>query len=392
MTDKSIDVYQRSLAIFDRLTREQPLEDWNRFNAAISYDQLAENGREIEPDPSKLFDYYRRSLALRQELMQRVNTKELPPFRRELALQVSHLKLAALSLEVGDPAGALEEAQQARDGFAKLNASEAGQATLVMMLASAHTLVGKAQGRLGQHEQARESYAQAIKLLEPLVQADALDARARQELGRTHDDLGELDLEEGDLAAARAEFSQARATFQALVDQDSETPEFKWFLAGSLYHLAAVEQAEGGEQAAQELLQQGLALRQRLLENDQNNIQRRIELMLCLARLGRHEEAGAIADEVRAYAPQHPGKLIQAAAGHALCLPSLKEEGKTQEWQSVLDRAVATVEQALASGYKDLESLSVSEDLKALRGEAAFQALLDRLGVKPPAAAISQSP
>jgi serine/threonine protein kinase len=57
MTKQETEVLKRSLQIFDRLMKEDPAEDWNTFDAAISYDSLGEIGRETEPDPSRTFHY-----------------------------------------------------------------------------------------------------------------------------------------------------------------------------------------------------------------------------------------------------------------------------------------------------------------------------------------------
>src|SRR5262249_22351245 len=108
MTDQQVLVIRRSLEIFDRLMAEELKEDWNRFDAAISYDSLGEIGREAEPEPAKLFDLYGQSLKLREELVSPVHTPTPTPFQRQRALAVSYIKLAALNLDVGDPAKARE--------------------------------------------------------------------------------------------------------------------------------------------------------------------------------------------------------------------------------------------------------------------------------------------
>src|SRR5262249_27601181 len=102
-TEKQIDAFQRSLSIFNRLLQEHPKEDWNKHNAAISYDSLGEIGREIEPEPGKLFELYSRSLNLRKELVAVVNSPEPTAFQRKRALAVSYIKLAALTTEIGNP-------------------------------------------------------------------------------------------------------------------------------------------------------------------------------------------------------------------------------------------------------------------------------------------------
>src|SRR5262249_1093038 len=113
MTDKQIEVYQRSLDIFNRLMREEPLEDWNKFDAAISYDSLGEIGREIEPDPAKIFCYYTQALELRKTLVAAGHRANPTTFQRRRALAVSSVKLGSMAMEVGDPQTARAYGQQA---------------------------------------------------------------------------------------------------------------------------------------------------------------------------------------------------------------------------------------------------------------------------------------
>jgi hypothetical protein len=103
--------------------------------------------------------------------------------------------------------------------------------------------------------------------------------------------------------------------------------------------------------------------------------------MLVQARLGQRQEASQLAEEVRAYAPQHPGKLFSAACAYALCLPGLtdKEDSERQYAQ----RAFETLRQAVEHGYRDVKAVESAPDLAPLRSKPGYRELLAALTRRP---------
>jgi serine/threonine-protein kinase len=376
MTERQVEVYQRSLDIFNRLMTENPEEDWNRFDAAISYDSLGEVGREIEKDPAKLFDYYGRSLALRKQLVDSVHSENPALFKRQRSLAVSYVKLGMLSLEVGDPRRARENGEHA---LGESQAAAALEPSKVEdrreLLSSAHLLLGKAACRLGDEASAREHLADCRALRQEMVQADSLNAYAQQELGRSLDALGDLEVEYGHSRAGIETYEKARAIFDALCQKDSGNPEFQWYRANADYHLGSARQLVAEVEESSRHFHQCLSVRERLQKDDAKNIQRRIELMLVQARLGDQQAAGKTADEVRSYAPRHPGKLFSAACGYALCASALPA-GRDNEKRAYISKALDTLREAVNSGFRDRRALETSSDLQILKSEDAFKALM----------------
>jgi serine/threonine-protein kinase len=385
MTDREVEVYRRSLDIFHRLMREQPKEDWNRFDAAISYDSLGEVGREIEKDPAKLFDNYTRALDLYKELVAAPQSGGPGSLRRRQALAGSYVKLGMLCLEMGDPARAAEygtNAVKESRAAAALQAAKGDHSRewsddARLWLAQSHRLLGRAVCRLGAEAQARQHYRECAALCQEAIHTDPLNALAKQELGRVEDALGDLEVEYGHLTAAARAYEEARAQFDALCQKDRGNPEFQWYRANADYHLGTARLLLVDAAAAMRHFQDCLKIRRRLQADDSGNIQRRIELMLVQARLHDHEAAARTAAEVCAYAPKHPGKLFSAACAYALCVPAARAAGPGGASQrEYAAKALATLGQAIACGFKDRRALETSPDLQDVRGEDGYKAML----------------
>ncbi len=89
------------------------------------------------------------------------------------------------------------------------------------------------------------------------------------------------------------------------------------------------------------------------------------ELGSAYTRLGRHREGLAVDRELVRLAPQNATAHYNLGCSLALC-------GETQTALDALERAVEL-------GYDDAKQLEHDEDLRSLRRETRFDALLERL-------------
>ncbi len=380
MTQEQIEVLGRSLRIFERLMREYPNEDWNRFDAAVSYDELGEIAREIEPDPSRLFDNYNKSLQLRKALMAQVNQAEPSVLKRKRALVTSYIKLATLALVVGDPLRARNDAREAVQlSEALATDSPALAAEQREILSSSLFALARADFRLGDEASAREHYRRCMELRSQWAQADGTNAYARQEVGRTWIALGELEMELRHGRVALENYQQAQDTFAALARKDPGNPEIQWYLANATYGLGTAQRFLGDKAAAEKSYRACLKTREILLKEDPKNPQRKIELMLVRARLGQNAPAAALAGEVQAYGPRHPGWLFAVGGCYALCSQAATDSRQREVYAQ---KAIAALRQAIDQGYRDLHGLTADPDLEPLRDHPAYPELLTRLARK----------
>jgi serine/threonine-protein kinase len=382
MTERQTEVYQRSLDIFKRLIWEKPDEDWNKFDAAISYDSLGEISREIEPDPTKLFDNYEQSLKLNKQLVAKMHSPQPGMLQRRRSLATSYIKMGMLSLDVGDPARARDHGGHALTESLAAQALDPKKADdQLELLSASHLLLGRAACRLDSEAEARRYYHECTALRQQMVQADALNAYAKQELGRVLDALGDLEMENGHTRAGLATYEKAWSYFDALCKKDNGNPEFQWYRANADYHLGTAYLLLGDTANSKRHYEECLKVRERLQKDDPKNIQRRIELMLVQARLGDHQTASKTAAEVCAYAPRHPGKLFSAACGYALCAGAAQTQssGSAALQREYGRKALDTLNQAIACGFKDRRALQTLPDLQGIRGNDGYKTLLSGL-------------
>lgn len=371
MTSQETEVQRRSLQIFNRLMKEEPTQDWNPFDAAISYDGLGKIGRETEPEPSKIYGYYEQSRQLAEQLVKTVHQAQPTQIQRYRKVATSYIKLSALALELHDPAKALGYAQYAQAWSLKL-AKATGSET--NDISESYYSLGRARLLMGQEALAREAYSRAELLQRESVQSDPLNAPARQTLGRTNLAMGDMELELGNTAAGLEWYRKAEAIFVGLIGKDKNNAELQWYLANTQYAIGNALRTSGERDEAEAYFRRCLATREVLFRATPNNIQRRIELMLVNAQLGKTEDALGDARVVEQYAPRNPGKLFSAACAYAL---SARAANTRATRDAYVDEAIRLLRMAIASGFRDKWVLQRDPELESIRSVSAYQQLLN---------------
>jgi serine/threonine-protein kinase len=369
----AVRAYKDALRVFEHLIRENPDEDRNRSNAAICYDNLGEMGREVEPDPAVLFDYYRKALELRQALVAQIRNPAISAAERRWFLGVSFNKLGTLCLIVGDPAQADSLLHKALEQYQAAAAADPGNDRARRLYSSeTYYLLGSASAHLGRPEAARDYLERSRKLREELTVAEPLNLNAKMFLAATDDALGDLALEQDQLELARQHYQKAHDSFEQLCQADNN-PELRWYRSFADYHLGTVWALLHDPAAAQQALRRCLQARQALLKDDTKNPQRKIEVMLALARLGEHKQATALAEELQAYAPHHPGMLFAVGCTYALCRAAAKDATMQERYT---EKAIKALEQGVRSGYRAVRELERAPDLEPLRGSPGYKSLI----------------
>jgi tetratricopeptide (TPR) repeat protein len=385
-TELQTQVIERSLKIFTRLMEEQPQEDWNKFNAAISHEALGEIGRENWADPDKIIFHYNRALEMRKELVAELHSTRPSLFERQMVLAVSYQNWANLALELGDPSKALECAQDAlKHSEAAVAADATREYERRQLLSYTYVLMGRASMRLAKPTDAQKYLQKSLALRQEWVNAVPLDDYGKQELGRTLDALGDLETEMGLYSAALDYYQQAHTVFQDLLKRGPNVTEFHWFLANVEYHLGTVHRLMKNEKAAEKNFLSCAKAREGLLKDDKANAQRKVELMLVYARLGRHQEAAKMAQEIIEFAPRHPGKLFSAACGLALCSSGVVPPGHSASLDEealghrYTEKAMETLRLAVANGFKDVQGLQINPDLQSLQSRGDFKQFVTQI-------------
>jgi len=371
--DETSKIFQRSLEIFQRLMQEDPNQDWNAFDAAISYDELGELLREVGPDPRITFDYYRKSLEIRKRVLAEPRSPEPNTIRRLRAMGVSGIKLANLSLDVGTPQDAKRYAEDTLAAMKSANLKDPKDVMLIREVeAGALLALVPAQAHLGEEAAALRSSAEGEAACQSLIRADPADPSPKKDLGRVQQAAGDLEIELGRPGEAVNALEEALQTFRSLSEKDPQNPELVWYQTNAGESLAVAQSLVGNASESRRLLEKCLAARVRFVGDDPHNINREIELMIVKARLGQCDEASRMASRVQEFAPHHPGKLFGAARALALCAHG-------PQASAFAERSLEALRQAAAGGFKDAYAVRTSPDFAALRDLRGYRDLVTEI-------------
>jgi tetratricopeptide (TPR) repeat protein len=377
-------------------------------------------------EPEAARDYYRQGLAVAEALA--ASDRSNARARRSLAVFHGHL---------GDAYLDLEEAVTARDHYRKglelveaLAAAEPNNVEAQQDRASFYGNLADVSLFLREWASARDYYRKGLRLAEALAAADPKNVSERQKLPGYYLHLGEVSLKLDDRPAAwdysrkglelAEAFAADRSNAQAqltlamachlqgeLEVQAFEYPKALLWYERSLAILRRME-AEGTHKVEPHFAERVENVRQaiayclavpRAVADVNFALAHRpetaAELLLAraavLARRGRHAEAAAAADKLRAIAPREPGRLYHLARCCARCLcaggpgqsPGPFAGADKALRERLAANAVGLLREALASGYRDRKRLEKDPDLHPLRQREDFKKLTRGPAEKP---------
>ena len=144
------------------------------------------------------------------------------------------------------------------------------------------------------------------------------------------------------------------------------------------YRRGQLARSEGLDDEATAHFRRSLDARRKLSDGSPTDVALRMELMLALAQCGEASEATGIA----ATLPTEHGDrelLLAIAKCHAIVAAG----GVGDERKTFVDRGIATLEQAVAAGYRDPTILGTDPDLAALRDDERFAGLVVAASAPP---------
>jgi len=204
-------------------------------------------------------------------------------------------------------------------------------------LAEAHASRGFALALNRQYDEARPEFETAIRLNPKLYEAHYLYARALFQEGRTEDAVRQYE----EASRVRPEDYQALLLMQSPLN------------------------TLGRRDDAKAALKRGLQVAERHLELNPDDARALYLAGGALMQLGERERALDWARRAYAIDPADPGVLYNVA-----CVYSLG---------GMLDEAIDCLDKAVTNGFGHREWLLNDSDLDAIRGDARFQALLQKL-------------
>jgi tetratricopeptide (TPR) repeat protein len=256
-------------------------------------------------------------------------------------------------------------------------------------LARTHTNLGLLLGETGRHKDAEVAYRDALAIEKQLAAEYPGRPEFRHDLANNHNNLGVLLLNTGRHKEAEAACADALALQKSLAADFPQVPDYRNDLAGTLVNRAILANGRRDFGTARRDLAEALPHHQAALQASPTNPTYRqyyrnnlFTLIPCCA--GSEDQAAAVrASETLRDLGWDPGVDAYAAAcGLSLCIPVVEKDpqadaGRRQQQARFYgDRALALLRTAVARGYKDLANLKKDTDLDPLRGRDDFRNLL----------------
>jgi tetratricopeptide (TPR) repeat protein len=357
---------------FDGMLREDPQNDIAKYNLAALSHKVGDAIRQIEAITATSLPYYERSLELRESLRdQEQYSKDLTRDRVNQALANSYLKQLEIRLLLGAPAHAYEFYRK----YSEIYPNYQHEAFPLF--------AGDVHLHLGRTDDAQKWYERA--LAQSRSRITGAPNLARRFLAESLGKLGDLQLQLGDSDSAIGYYQQCFEAQAELVRTDPENSDAVLKLALAEYRLGSVslalknpENAAGHFGAARDLAGSESA-------KDPTNAYKQVQHFLALARCGEHQQAAQMAGALHERVAADPGMLFYVASCYAICASvsgsdSASSGADNKSLREIYaTRAIDTLRQAVAHGYKDHYALEHDPDLQSVRDHADLVTLIESL-------------
>jgi tetratricopeptide (TPR) repeat protein len=364
---------RRAHEIAEALYRAAPTSDKAAGNLALTLTRLGDMNLNLRNRPAEARKYYLEALRLQEATLAHPRSGELPPGEVKVSAANSHERLGQLARREGDPAAArvahLKALELRRQAVATAPTDEAKES-----LVNSYFTLGQLAYRGADTSGALANYAACLQLLRELARAHKQNIRYRTDVATLCGTLGDLHLRLGDAAAALPCYREGLEAARQLAAQD-DRDMFQRRLSQAYYRLATASLRLGKTGAAEQDYRRCLELREEFAARHPQDQGAKTELMVSLARCGRHERAVTLAEELRQTGRLGPFLLFQVACCYAVCSSAAPADLR----QRYAGKAVEALGQAVTLGYSDVTDLETDPDLDAVRGEPGYRAVIEGL-------------
>jgi tetratricopeptide (TPR) repeat protein len=239
-------------------------------------------------------------------------------------------------------------------------------------LARSHNNLGVLLAGLGKRAEADAAYLQALAIQAKLAVDFPAVPRYRIELAHGQTNFGELLRTNNQLEQALPWYTRAMATLEEVLRQVKVDVKAQQILRNAHGGRARALDALKRHAEAVKAWDKAVELSP---ESDRPGF--RMQRAISLVRAGQLDAAIQEAEEL-AKIP-HPGILYNAACVFALAADRKDESAARVSKEDCAKRAVALLQQAIAKGFKNAEHMKKDDDLKALREREDFKKLLSEL-------------
>ncbi|MCI0357804.1 MAG: serine/threonine-protein kinase [Planctomycetaceae bacterium] len=370
----------------------------SRMNLAAICKDMAQIRLKYERDVGVALNYAREAVSLYEDILANPRPQPGDPPRLNIVLLLSRAYpvVATLFVRLGNPSEALrhfEMSESVREGiltdpeFLRLEEAQrkANEASLLEESVPTLAAIGEMQFRLGDHEAASQKYDEAVAIREKVLTDLAGESEAKQlrvsQLAKRL--LAEMLSQAGSFYSRIGEPQKASVLLERAVKlcgelaaADPTIVDYHRILALAHFRTGTLQASQGDSAAARASFEACLKIRTELAK-DESNADRQRELLLVLARAGKHREAAAQAAKVLAQVP-NPDIEILLDLARAAASSSVAAADDPQAAAEYRKQALAHLTKAVDAGHRDPHYLETEPDLANLWNDDQFRALLAR--------------
>jgi eukaryotic-like serine/threonine-protein kinase len=258
---------QRRIADEQRQRAEVTLAAATKTANSLVFD-LALRFRSVVGVPAGLIkDILDRARALQEQLIK--SGQVTPELKRSEAEALFETVTSLLA--IGDTAGALAAAVQARQIMADLLASNPGSTDFQRELSVSFDRIGNVQVAQGDLTGALKSYRDSLAIRERLAQSNPGNAGWQGDLSVSYNKVGDVQLAQGDLAGALKSYRDSLAIAERLAQADPGNAGWQHDLSVSFDRIGNVQVVQGDLTGALKSYRDSLSIRERLAQSDPGN-------------------------------------------------------------------------------------------------------------------------
>jgi serine/threonine-protein kinase len=371
---EALRAYQHSYDLIKRVVDAEPDNDLARGNLGVMVLRLGNVALDLEGDAGTARTRYARARDLHREILTHPRSGYFKEVDAKRLVSHDDIGLGRSYLALGQTAEArkcFEESLQYRQDWSD---AEPQNNRARSHITESRMWLGIASVRLGDAKAADEHFGEAARLTQALAEKFSDDFTFKRDLSEIRGAWGDALLRQGKEEEADKAFQESLKNLRLVIDHDPEDLEAQQDLALTHARLGAVSARRHQPQEAGTHYKEALKLETALLRLEPANVTRQAARALALARCGQHAEAAAEAAKVLPGVVKCPELLLQIARTYATCAAA-----GTPQKADYLKQALAALQAATDKDFKDAAALQADPDLEAVRGEAAFKAIVEKV-------------
>jgi serine/threonine-protein kinase len=394
--DQAYNQFQETHRIMEDIALANPNDEDLQVQLVKSWLALGDLARDAKGDTARAREDYKRALAIANDLAEHPRSAQLSPIDRKKLVAYVYYKLGDIA---DDPVEAREYYTQSLTRRLEWRKAQPEVVDAIVDVANCYHDLARVSFHSHDPEAARRYWGECLQLKEEVLNRRPQSVSAKLYLAFEHERLGDFQVRTGNPEAGKKSLLNALARYDQLAKADPANEETRKHLSRACYLLGTAYLRLRNQELAAENYAKALQMRRALAEKDTADLRKQKDYMVNLARCGQHKTAVKMAGEIQEKSPKGVDTLLNLMRCYALSCAALggsatptAEQAKLRE--AYAGRAAKCLEQAIASGCRDVVDIETDPDIDAIRNHAAFQRALEKLrrsSVQPAATSTTPS-